>query len=523
MYVDSCATELHGKIYDRDLLRTTRREGGKIVHTTVLNLNKYCTKQEIEALKLAFKHKNNLKALYSLKDELSVKQGTSFGAVWLLFETARKIGIIDALGKTRDGKLALWQVIARVIEQGSRLSAVRLAGRTAACDILGLDKFNEDHLYDNLDWLDENQKKIENRLFKTLHAAKPPQLYLYDVTSSYLEGTKNELAAFGYNRDGKRGKRQIVIGLLCNEFGQPLSIEVFNGNMSDPNTVASQIRKVAGRLGGGEVTFVGDRGMLKSKQIQDLIDNDFHYITAITKPQIESLLKDGTMEMSLFDQNLSEIVTANGIRYITRRNPIRAKEIQASRNDKLKSLQKYVDRLNKYLSEHSRAVLKVALRKCLEYCKKLHLNGYVKLSLTDRIISVSIDDDELAELSKLDGCYALKTDLPVEVATKEIINARYKDLTLVEKAFRTCKTVELELRPINVRLASRTRGHAFVVMLAYRLTQELANCWESLNMRVSEGLDELKSLCTSEITVRDVVMNKILIPNELSSKLLASA
>jgi len=523
MHVDSCTTYIRGELYKRDLLRTSRRENGKVVHETLLNLNKYCTKEEIQALKLAFKYKHNLQALCSLTEDLEVQQGLSFGAVWLIHDIARRLGIIDALGKTRDGKLALWQVIARVIDQGSRLSAVRLAGRHAACDILALDAFHEDHLYANLDWLAENQAKIENRLFRKLHAEQPPQLFLYDVTSTYLEGTQNELASFGYNREGKRGKLQLVIGLLCNEFGQPLSIEVFRGNTADPKTVASQVRKVAERFGGGEVTFVGDRGMLKSEQIHDILDNGFHYITAITKPQIESLLRDCTVAMSLFDQKLSEVTDENGIRYIMRRNPIRAKEIQESREKKLNTLRNRVESLNTYLSEHRRAVVEVALRKVSEYCAKLKLDSFVTVSSTGRAIAVDIDEEALVEFSKLDGCYVITTDLPSTIASKETVHDRYKDLTFVEKAFREMKTVELELRPVNVRLASRTRGHVFVVMLAYRITQELSKRWESLNIEVSEGIDELTSLCTTVIRVKSIVLHKIPKPRELSATLLELA
>ena len=139
----------------------------------------------------------------------------------------------------------MWQVLARVIDQGSRLSAVRLAASHAACDVLGLDAFDEDDLYANLDWLHEHQETIENRLFRRRHPDGKANLFLYDVTSSYLEGTDNELAAFGYNRDGKHGKLQIVIGLLCDEQGWPLSVEVFAGNTADTSTFASQVRKVA--------------------------------------------------------------------------------------------------------------------------------------------------------------------------------------------------------------------------------------------------------------------------------------
>jgi len=325
-------TNSRGK-YTCHLLRETYREGGKVKHRTLANLSG-CDEDEIAAMKLALKHKGDLSQLVSVAEAVSLRQGLSVGAVWLIFEMARQLGIAEALGHSRSGKLALWQVIARVIDQGSRLSAVRLAGSHGACDILGLEVFDEDDLYENLDWLDENQSVIEDRLFRSTYSDQKPGLYLYDVTSSYLEGTTNELAAFGYNRDGKKGKRQIVIGLLCDQTGRPLSIEVFTGNTQDTATVASQIQKVARRFGGGEVTFVGDRGMIKNHQVAELTEQGFHYITAITKPQIESLLDQGIIQMTLFDQPLAEVRTDEGIRYIFRRNPERSLEIRHSRADK---------------------------------------------------------------------------------------------------------------------------------------------------------------------------------------------
>src|SRR5262249_26569279 len=192
--------------------------------------------------------------------------------------------------------LALWQVIARVIDQGSRLSAMRLAMSHAACDVLGLGPFNEDALYENLDWLAHKQATVEDTLFAKRTRVKPVRLFLYDVTSSYLEGTHNDLAAFGYNRDGKKGKMQIVIGLLCDEDGQPVSIEVFPGNTKDPRPLAAQLAKVKSRLGATAIPFVGDGGMIKGQKIDALGQHGFHYITAITKPQIEKLLRTGTLQ-----------------------------------------------------------------------------------------------------------------------------------------------------------------------------------------------------------------------------------
>jgi transposase len=476
------------------------------------------------AIRLALKHKKDLAALINAAPAVTLRQGLSVGAVWLVHDMARQLGIADAMGNSEQGKLALWQVIARVIDQGSRLSAVRLAGSHAACDIVGLESFNEDDLYKNLDWLDENQAKIEDRLFRSSHPEKKPGLYLYDVTSSYLEGVCNELGAFGYNRDGKEGKLQIVIGLLCDEKGRPLSIEVFAGNTPDQATVASQIRKAAQRFGGGEITFVGDRGMLKNQQVEDLKEYGFHYITAITRPQIESLLNKGLLQMNLFDQPLAEIQADDGIRYVLRRNPQRADEVRQGRQDKISSLKKRANKQNDYLAAHPRASETVALRTMTERCEKLKVSQWVVVSVSNRTISLTVDTSKLSEVEKLDGCYVLKTDLSKLVADKETVHGRYKDLARVEWAFRTSKTVELEMRPINVRLASRTRGHAFVVMLAYIIVQELAHRWSRINLTVQEGIDELAGVCAMEVVVGgNAHANKIPEPRLSVQRLLDAA
>ena len=349
MYIDTSHITRGDKTYTRHLLRESYRANGKVLHRTIANVS-HCSAAEIEALRLALRHKETLEHLGSIQDAITLKQGLSFGAVWTVYHVARRLGIEKALGTTREGKLALWQVIARVIDQGSRLSAVRLAMAHAACDVLALDPFDEDALYENLDWLAGAQASIEDRLYAQRTKTKPIHLFLYDVTSSYVEGTHNALAAFGYNRDGKKGKMQIVIGLLCDEDGHPVSIEVFPGNTQDPQTFAAQINKVKARFGVHEITFVGDRGMIKGQHIADLAQQGLHDITAITKPQIEKLLKQGTLQMDLFDQELAEVLTDEGIRYVLRRNPVRAQEVRATRHAKLAKLQAQVAKYNQYRS-----------------------------------------------------------------------------------------------------------------------------------------------------------------------------
>src|SRR6266700_3882280 len=499
MYIDTSRITRGGKTYTRHLLRESYRAHGKVLHRTIANVSQ-CSAAEIEAMRLALRHKEALEHLGTIQDAVTLKQGVSFGAVWTVYQVARRLGIEKALGTTREGKLALWQVIARVIDQGSRLSAVRLAMSHAACDVLGLGTFDEDALYENLDWLAGAQALVEDRLFAQRTKAKPINLFLYDVTSSYVEGTQNALAAFGYNRDGKKGKRQIVIGLLCDEDGHPVSIEVFPGNTQDPHTFAAQLAKVKTRFGVTAITFVGDRGMIKGQQIEDLAQQGFHYITAITKPQIEKLLRQGTFQMDLFDQELAEVLTDEGLRYVLRRNPVRAQEVRDTRHAKLATLQAQVAKHNQYLTDHPRANAQGAGQKLVASAAKLRIAAWVKLIVVERAMTLTIKEDAQTEAAKLDGCYVLKIDLTPAQAPKEMVHDRYKDLASVEHAFRTCKTGHLEVRPIFLRLAERTRAHAFVVMLAYQIIQYLASCWSPFDCTVEEGLHALTTLCLVEVS-----------------------
>jgi hypothetical protein len=323
-------TNKAGKTYESIWLRESYRDSdGKVKNRNILNLKTW--PEEALALLQAslsvnnpsspprgrprgskntstLQNSSNMSAFFVRPEEISLVQGPSIGALFTVYYVAQKLGIVSALGQDQQAKLALWQICARVIEQGSRLSAVRMANIHAATSVINFDEgFTENELYDNLAWLDGNQERIEDRLFaeRSEKEGHKPQLFLYDVTSSYLEGEKNEYADFGYNRDKKKGKGQIVIGLLCDAKGMPVTIEVFDGNTQDVKTVTSQLEKIAKRFGCCRVTFVGDRGMLKSTSLSELSELGFSYITGITKPQIETLIKEGVIEYGLFDTTLS--------------------------------------------------------------------------------------------------------------------------------------------------------------------------------------------------------------------------
>ena len=497
MFVDDSTFTQKGHTYRRVLLRNSYRIDGKVRHDTIANLSQ-CSDEDIEAIKLALKHKSNLKELIQQEHHLTTKQGLAVGALWLLYVLAKRLGITKALGRSRKAKLALWMVLATVIEPGSRLSAVRLAQRHAVCDILGLDAFNEDDLYEAMTWLSEHQVQMEERLFSHRYGGEKPPLYFYDVTSSYLEGDKNALAAYGYNRDRKKGKLQIVVGLMTDQVGRPICAEVFEGNTQDPQTVRSQIAKMADRFGLRAVTLVGDRGMIKSMQIEDLEGSGFHYITAITKPQINSLIKQGVFEMGQFCDQVYE-VSVGDVRYILRRNVARAAELGARRADKLACLEALAREQTCYLAEHTRAQVAVARQRLEDKAKQLYINSWAGIVAEDRHLRIEVEATVLAAAAALDGCYVLKTDLPVSVASAELIHARYKDLAKVEWAFRTMKTVHLELRPVYVRTAAHTQAHVFTIMLAYLLVHMLGGLWHDVEVTVEEAVAELASVCSIEV------------------------
>jgi len=518
MYLDECRTQRHGKTYSRILLRTSFRQDGKVKHKTIANLS-HCSPQEIDAIRWALQHQDDLQSFASLSSRpVTTQQGLSVGAVFVLQAIAQQVGIVPALGRSPQARLALWLIIARILDQGSRLSAVRVAGQHAACDLLGMDAFNEDDLYDTLDWLAGQQALMEKRLFHSPTGERPVQLFLYDVTSSYLEGQQNELANYGYNRDKKRGKKQIVIGLLTDEAGDPVSVQVYEGNTADNQTFVDQVKKVQERFGIGEVTMVGDRGMIKSAQIEQLPEG-FHYLTALTKPQIQTLLKNGVLQMELFDEEVCEVEETD-IRYVLRRNPRRVEEIERHRVEKQQTVQCLVERQNEYLQAAPRARVASALRKVNQKIKKLRMESWLAVEANGRTLALRVDEEARRETARLDGCYVLKTDTPPTTAGAQVIHDRYKDLAQVETAFRTMKTGYLETRPIYLRNGPKTRGHVFVVMLAYKIIRVLREAWKSLDLTVEEGVQELASICATRVKVGDLEYQTVPEPRPLGKSLL---
>lgn len=473
MYVVKNKKRVGNKKYASTLLVEGYREGGKVKHRTILNLSSW-PEELVEEFKLLLKGGKVVKL-----ENLKHKQGKSCGGLIVVHEICKRLGISKALGKSKNGILSILLIMGRILaQQKSMLYMAKQWSKDEAIEeVLDIKYFDEDDLYEALDWLSDNQERIENELFKYRGKEEIGEIFLYDVTSSYLEGDMNELADYGYNRDGKKGKKQIIIGLLTDKEGWPVSIEVFEGNTKDQKTVLSQLKKLRDRFGVNRVIFVGDRGMIKNAQIEDLEDEfKFNFITAITKPQINKMVKNGVIQLELFDEELVE-VEHEGYRYILRRNPLRAEEIGKNRESRINYIIEKIKKKNKYLIEHKKSSVEAALRNIDNEIKKRKLVGIINIRINGRLLNYEIDKNEIAEQSKFDGCYVLKTDVSKEVAKKEVIQERYKDLTKIEHAFKTMKTALEEIRPIFVIKEKRTRGHVFVCMLAFIVVKYV---WEEL-------------------------------------------
>jgi len=442
LYLDECKFKRGDKNYSRILLRESYREDGKTKKKTIANLSN-CTNDQIEALRFALRNPGRIEELNSLaQDDLVASK--SVGAVSVLYHTMNKLGIIKALGNTDNGKIASWLIASRIIDQGSRLSSYRLLDIHAGREIFNLPKFNPIHLYECMDWVNNNQEDIENKLFSQMEQSST--IYLYDVSSTYLEGTCNDLACFGYNRDKKVGKMQVVYGLLTDSLGNPISIEVFKGNTKDNKTVRSQLQTLKERFNCKNVTFVGDKGMIKSAQVEEIAEYGFNYITTVSKPEIRTLIKKNIIQMELFDNKLME-VESDGVRYIFRKNPYREEEIKFNRNQRIEKLRYKITQSNKYLLEHPKGQVQTQENALTVVIAKYKLKKFISLKIKEREISIELDESLLLEESKLDGCYVVKTDLKYEDDNKENIHDRYKGLAQVETAFRNFKKSFLEAQP----------------------------------------------------------------------------
>ena len=424
----------------------------------------------------------------------SVEVGPCYGLLAGLHGLARELGLVAAVGEaSRTERLALYLVYARLMHQGSRLAAARASEDHAVREVLAVGGFDEDDLYAALEYLDRHQAQIETAL-----ASRPADpgfrsVFLYDVTSVYFEGQDNELAQFGYNRDGKRGKKQMVAGLLTDGQGEPLAIQLYPGNTNDPPTFLDAVDKLKGRFGAQEIALVGDRGMIKALGKAALGEANFRYVTALTEPQVRALLKRGKLQLEFFEDQPAE-VELNGKRYVLRCNPqTRARE-RARRVDQWQRVQEQIGARNRAVEGNPRCRPASSLRAAQALVKRYRLDGWVRVELQDRAVVWQEDAPAREAAGQLDGCYVVESDLPVTTASTQQVHDRYLDLTRVERDFRTLKTGLLEIRPVFLRKADRTRGHALVSLLALKLARELERRVAPLGLTVDDALERLQGV-----------------------------
>ena len=393
----------------------------------------------------------------------------------------------------RVARLALYLVYARVFHQGSRLSAARCSEDHAVREVLNVGRFDEDDLYAALDYLHAQQQRIEDQLHARRKAGAGEAVFLYDVTSHYFEGEHNELADYGYPRNIKQGKQQVVAGLLTDGQGEPVSIQLYPGNTGDPPTFLDAVEKVKVRFGAQAVALVGDRGMIKRMGKQALGEAHFRYVTALTDPQIRALLKQGVFQMGLFEEQPAE-VEAEGKRYVLRCNPqTRARE-RSRREDQWRGVKAKLEARNEAVETSAKKRAQSSLRRAQGLIQKYRLSKWVSVRLEGRKVVWSEDAAARQQAEQLDGCYVVESDLPKGLASTQQVHDRYLDLTKVERDFRTLKTGLLALRPIFLRKAERTRGHALAAMLALKLAREIDRRVAPLGLTVEDALERLRGV-----------------------------
>jgi hypothetical protein len=455
------------------LLRESYRDGGKVKTRTLANLSDW-PDARIEALRLVLKGET---ALVSA-DALRIERSLPHGHVAAVLGMAKKLGLHKLLRgfPSRLAKLALAMIVARVIEPAAKLATARQLSEATAAHSLGavleLGTVDEDELYAALDLLGEAQPRIESALAK--RHLRDGCLVLYDLTSSYLEGRCCELGRFGYSRDGQPGKLQIVFGLLCAANGCPIAVEVFDGNAADPSTLPAQVAKLKERFGLSRVVLVGDRGMITEARIgEDLIPAGLDWLTALRAPAIQALAADnGPLQLSFFDErDMAEIVSPDypGERLIVCRNKALATERARKREELLAATEAALARIEASV-KRQRAPLQGADKiglKAGAVLGKRKMAKHFELSIADASFSFTRNEASIQKEAALDGFYVLRTNAPAEMLDAAAVVSTYKSLAQVERAFRSVKTVDLEVRPVHHRLAGRVRAHVFLCMLAY--------------------------------------------------------
>jgi len=550
----------NGKEYQSVLLCKKYRDSETGIPKTevVLNLSKYgLDERTITALKTSI---NKTKGVLVDSEDIKIKKTIDFGFVHLLLTIIDRLRITETLNKTYGSKsnIIILMIIGKIITKGSKLHIFNWIKRNSyVSERLGIDieSLKLDDMYFELGEFSRMQAKIEKK-WNVYHSKRHKDIYLYDITSSYFEGTENVLSAFGYNRDGKKGKKQITIGLITDSEGFPLKIQVFEGNEIDHKTVNEQLKAIKEQFSAESIVLVGDRGMRIRLNLEELSEDEkqgISYISALSSSEIRTLINTGVIQLELFSKDLVEIEDG-GIRYILCNNPVlqneknQTREALKSRFEKEASLinrawskrrEQNLENIKKIEKGHKNKKLVTTFSERQLDNYKYRINEALKKYKMSKFYATTISNDEFVidyylqkyqEEKNLDGKYVIESTVVKEDMDTKQVREKYKELQNVEHAFRDMKTDKLNIRPIFHVNENQTRGHVFVCMFSYAIVKEIEtkiypwlktyNMNNNYKLSYHDIMDELNNIKVSELEVGYKV-KKILIPelNEIQSEM----
>ncbi len=470
----------HGeRVYESHLIRRSVRDGQRVRHETIANVSKLPS-AALEALRRSLAGE----ALVGADQAFAIERSLPHGHVTAVLSALRRLELGRLLDRapSRERSLVLAMIAQRLLAPGSKLHCTRALSQSTLAEELDVAGASEDELYAALDWLSDRQQSIERRIARR-HLGER-ELALYDLSSSYFEGRKCPLAALGYSRDGRRGTLQIVYGLLTNQAGTPVCVEVFDGATHDHQTVGAQLDKLKRRFGLSELVLVADRGMVTRANLDALREADgVDWVTALKAPQVKRLARTGTFQPSLFDEvNLAEVESDEfpEERLVVCRNPLVATERARKRDALLEATEAELEPIAERVE---RGTLQGAGEIGLAVgavIKRYRVKKHFCLEISDGRFSYARKRARIAEEAALDGFYILRTTVSADtMASADVVRA-YKQLKEVERDFRALKGRELEIRPIHHRLCHRVRAHVFLCMLALYVEWHLRQAWREL-------------------------------------------
>ncbi|MDD2387919.1 MAG: IS1634 family transposase [Bacteroidales bacterium] len=541
----------NGKVYQSVLLcrKYRDKETGTPKTEVVLNLSKYGLDDKIiTALKTAI---NKTKGVLVDSEDLKINKTINFGFIYLLLIMMDRLRISETLEKAYGSKTNIIKlmIIGKIATQGSKLHIYNWIKRNSyIAERLGIDieTLKLDDLYFELGEFSRMQTKIEKK-WNLYHSKRHKNIYLYDITSSYFEGTENVLSAFGYNRDGKKGKKQITIGLITDSTGFPLKIQVFEGNEIDCKTVNEQLRDIKEQFGAEYIILVGDRGMRIRLNLEELTESEkqnISYISALSSSEIRALINDKVIQLELFSKDLVEIEDG-GIRYILCNNPILQTEKNQTREalksrfeQEMSSIKKSWDKrheqnlenIKKIQKGHKNNKLVTAFTekkldnykyRVTKFLKQYKMSNFYTIIISNDIFKIDYDLQKYQEAKSLDGKYVIESTVKKENMGTKQVREKYKELQNVEHAFRDMKTDKLNIRPIFHINEAQTRGHVFVCMFSYAIVKELEmviypwlkkyNKENNCKLSYHDITDELNNIKVSELAIGHK-LKKIIVP-----------